>query len=107
MKTKLTALSKTVDTEFSNNIVTRKNGKKYVYINGGLKVLDIKENEQLTRNLEAETAAFISKLQTLEKVNIQSDIFIDPMFTSLRSYATPVPKVEVGRPNPFKSTILD
>jgi len=34
MKTKLTALSKTVDTEFSNNIVTRKNGKKYVYING-------------------------------------------------------------------------
>ena len=34
MKTKLTDLSKTVDTEFSNNIVTRKNGKKYVYING-------------------------------------------------------------------------
>jgi hypothetical protein len=34
MKKNLTALSKTVDTEFSNNIVTRKNGKKYVYING-------------------------------------------------------------------------
>ena len=39
MKTKLTALSKTVDTEFSNNIVTRKNGKKYVYINGGYEEL--------------------------------------------------------------------
>jgi len=39
MKTKLTDLSKTVDTEFSNNIVTRKNGKKYVYINGGYEEL--------------------------------------------------------------------
>ena len=39
MKTKLTALSKTVDTEFSNNIVTRKNGIKYVYINGGYEKL--------------------------------------------------------------------
>jgi len=39
MKTKLTALSKTVDTEFSNNIVTRKNGKKYVYINGNYEEL--------------------------------------------------------------------
>jgi hypothetical protein len=35
MKTKLTALSKTVDTEFSNNIVTRENGEQYVFINGG------------------------------------------------------------------------
>jgi hypothetical protein len=39
MKKKLTALSKTVDSEFSNNIVTRKNGKKYVYINGGYEEL--------------------------------------------------------------------
>jgi hypothetical protein len=39
MKKTLTDLSKTVDTEFSNNIVTRKNGKKYVYINGGYEEL--------------------------------------------------------------------
>ena len=40
MKTKLTALSKTVDTEFSNNIVTRENGEKYVFINGGYEKLN-------------------------------------------------------------------
>mgnify|MGYP003123485999 FL=1 len=40
MKTKLTALSKKVDTEFSNNIVTRENGEKYVFINGGYEKLN-------------------------------------------------------------------
>ena len=34
MKKKISALSRTTDTEFSNNIVTRKNGNKYVYLNG-------------------------------------------------------------------------
>jgi len=40
MKTKLTELSKTVDPEFVNNIITRKNGKKYVYINGNYEELN-------------------------------------------------------------------
>ena len=40
MKKKLTALSKTVDSEFSNNIVTRKNGEKYVFINGDYEKLN-------------------------------------------------------------------
>ena len=40
MKTKLTELSKTVDPEFANNIITRKNGKKYVYINGNYEELN-------------------------------------------------------------------
>ena len=40
MKKTLTDLSKTVDTEFSNNIVTRENGEKYVFINGGYEKLN-------------------------------------------------------------------
>ncbi len=40
MKKTLTALSKTGDTDLSNNIVTRKNGEKYVVINGGYEKLN-------------------------------------------------------------------
>ncbi len=79
----------------------------YIYTNDEMGVLNVKENGQLTRNLESETTAFIEKLNVLEKVKLQTEIFDDPMFNSLRSYATPVPELEVGRENPFRSVLSE
>lgn len=78
----------------------------YLYSNEGFNVFNIKENEQLAFNLEKETASFIRKLQVLEGIDLQTELFADPRFTSLKSYATPVPERNVGRTNPFEPAII-
>lgn len=52
-------------------------------------------------NLLANTQAFIDRGATLQQLQIQTDIFTDTRFTSLRSYATAVPEQSVGRSNIF------
>lgn len=53
--------------------------------------------EQMLNN----TQVFIERRALLEKVTLNTDIFIDPVFESLKSYRSPEVVVPVGRDNPF------
>lgn len=53
-------------------------------------------------NVEAESADLIRKVESIKRISIDRSLFTDPRFTSLRSFATPVPVYPVGRANPFR-----
>lgn len=53
--------------------------------------------------VEAQSEEFIRRLETLKRISVDSELFTDPRFTSLRSFATPVPVLPIGRSNPFES----
>lgn len=55
----------------------------------------------------ANAQAFINHSITLGNINLQTDIFNNPVFRSYRSYSAPVDAVEQGRPNPFEEIGTD
>ena len=79
----------------------------YLYTQQGMAVLNINKDDDVTFKLNAETASFIASLNTLERVNLQVDLFDDPRFNRLRSYQTPVPELNTGRSDPFSSIITN
>ena len=52
-------------------------------------------------NLEAESSELIRRIDSIKRIQIDQDIFSDPRFTTLQSFATPLPVYSVGRNNPF------
>lgn len=88
-------------------------GAYYIYTTQGSAGFNLdafslsRDGSALSVNLEQESQAFVSRLRTLEQVEIKTDLFDDSRFTSLRSYTTPPPELEVGRENPFQSVLLD
>ena len=52
---------------------------------------------------EAQSEDFLRQIDTLKKININTELFSDPRFTRLQSFATPVPVLPIGRSNPFSS----
>ena len=60
--------------------------------------------DSLTANsdeLVARTAIFIERRSQLEALDLQTELYTDPTFTSLQSYSTAVPEQVVGRENIF------
>ena len=60
--------------------------------------------DSLTTNsdqLVARTSVFIERRSQLEALDLQTELFTNPKFTSLRSYTTAVPEQAVGRENIF------
>lgn len=53
--------------------------------------------------VEAESEDFIRRLEMLKRISIDKELFTDPRFTTLRSFATPPPILPTGRSNPFQS----
>lgn len=51
--------------------------------------------------LEAESAELVRRLNEVSRITIDSSVFSDPRFISLRSFASPVEQYPVGRSNPF------
>ncbi|HMO77920.1 MAG TPA: hypothetical protein PKD95_01850 [Candidatus Paceibacterota bacterium] len=56
-------------------------------------------NEQMLTN----TQIFIERRALLDKVTLNTDILLSPVFQSYRSYRSPQISTPVGRPNPFEA----
>lgn len=52
------------------------------------------------------TSVFIVRRSQLEALDLQTKLFTDPRFTSLKSYSTPVPDQPVGRDNIFAAPLV-
>lgn len=54
-------------------------------------------------NLITKTEIFIERSNVLAGIKIDQSLFTDPVFTSLRSFTTPVPEQMVGKDSLFDS----
>jgi hypothetical protein len=58
-------------------------------------------NTLVVSQAEAETKDFLARLDDLNTIQLSTDIFSDPRFTSLQDFTGPVERVPYGRSNPF------
>ena len=72
----------------------------YLYLQQGDMLLELADDD-LTAQLERESQTFITKQRELEAIELEMELFNDPRFSELRSFATPVPILPTGRSNPF------
>jgi hypothetical protein len=56
-----------------------------------------------TQQMLTNTQIFIERRTLLDQVKLDTDIFMDPIFQSYRSYRSPDVAAPVGRPNPFEA----
>lgn len=56
---------------------------------------------QVSVQVAAESAAFLSKLNELKAIELDATLFYDPRFRSLVNYSAPVVSEPIGNPNPF------
>jgi hypothetical protein len=61
----------------------------------------ISGNSAIREELIAKTQSFIERSNKLQQINIDQAFFMDPVFTSLRSFSTPVPNQALGRDDLF------
>lgn len=73
----------------------------YLYVTQDSATLSTEDRDL---SIEAESADLLAKIDSIRRISIERDLFSDPRFTSLRSFATPVPVYQVGRDNPFQPT---
>lgn len=71
----------------------------YIYTTQGS--LNLAEQDR-DFSIEAESADLIGKIDSIKRITIDEQLFADPRFTNLRSFATPVPVSPIGRDNPFE-----
>ena len=57
--------------------------------------------EQSTPQADAVSARILSLLNQVSKLEIDTDIFEDPVYKTFKDRSIQIPPVEVGRPNPF------
>ena len=67
--------------------------------NAGLSYDEGIDSEQ---EMLANTDVFIKRRALLDEVKFDTDIFMDPVFRSYRSYRSPEVAVPIGRSNPFE-----
>jgi len=58
-------------------------------------------SDQQLQQLLVSSQLFVERSRTLSEISMNTDIFDDPVFNSLKSYSPPPNDFEVGRPNPF------
>lgn len=73
----------------------------YMYSTQSIGELDIRGVAALDASVVQNTEVFIERRETLNSLNLGTDLFDDPRFTNLRTFTTPVPQQPVGRVNPF------
>lgn len=57
--------------------------------------------QQSTPQADAVSARILSLLNQVSRLEIDTDIFDDPVYNTFRDRSIQIPPVEVGRPNPF------
>ena len=61
--------------------------------------------QQSTPQADATSARILSLLNQVSKLEIDTDIFSDPVYQTFKDRSIDIPPVEVGRPNPFAPII--
>jgi len=59
-------------------------------------------NDALADDIEAEAAAFLTRLNELKNIQLETDILSDPRFSSLSNFTAPTLAEPIGRSNPFE-----
>lgn len=62
----------------------------------------VNNNDQVVNSIAIESQQFVTLLNELKEVEIDSSIFSDPRFSSLRNHSLPIEPEAVGRDNPFE-----
>lgn len=60
--------------------------------------------DQQFESLLISSQLFVERSLTLSEIKMDTSIFEDPVFNSLKSYSPPPDEFLVGRPNPFAPT---
>jgi hypothetical protein len=76
----------------------------YLYSQQSATTLSTESGDQSLEQMLMKTQVFIERRQSLDKVVIDSTLFEDERFRSLRAFTKPVEDMPVGRPNPFAET---
>jgi hypothetical protein len=61
------------------------------------------DSNEVSAQIAAESAAFLSKLNQLKAIELDETLFYDPRFRSLVNYSVPVVSEPIGDANPFQS----
>lgn len=67
--------------------------------------LSFDANEDVLRNMQANSQLFIQRRQELSTVKMDTTFFEDDRFLSLQKYTTPIEPRPVGRDNPFQTIV--
>lgn len=54
-----------------------------------------------TEQMVTDAQIFIERRATLDRLKIETQIFSDPVFSSYKTFSTPIQQTAVGRKNPF------
>lgn len=73
----------------------------YLYNQNQQTGLSYADDNYSTEQMLNNTQVFIERRSLLDAVTLDTDIFIDPVFQSYRSYRSPEVVVPIGRDNPF------
>lgn len=75
----------------------------YLYSQNKLSGLSYNDGASSDQEMLDNTRVFIERRALLDKVTLDTDIFLNPVFQSYRSYRSPELAAPVGRPNPFEA----
>ena len=67
--------------------------------------LSFDANEDVLRNMLANSQLFIERRRQLEEVDLDLSFFEDDRFQALESYDQPIVEQSVGRDNPFRTVV--
>ena len=73
----------------------------YLFTQRDSTTLSFVKGSDVSPELLAKTSVFIVRRAKLEGLTLDTSMFTDPSFTSLRSYTTEIPEQTVGRTNLF------
>ncbi len=73
----------------------------YLLVTSSTDTVSFESNEAVTQNMLANSQLFIDRREKLEAVSLDTSLFTNERFTSLRPFVAQVPPQPVGRPDPF------
>lgn len=73
----------------------------YFFAGSGTATISFSNNDAMMSSMLANSQLFIDRRQQLELVSLDTSLFTDPRFTSLRSFAEPLQEQPIGRTDPF------
>ena len=65
--------------------------------------LDFEPGSQVILDMQANSRLFIERRQQLQTIRLDTDVFNDTRFQSLRSFEEPIQEQPVGRANLFEA----
>lgn len=77
----------------------------FVFMKQADPAISFETNQAMLESMLANSQLFIERRQQLETVSLDTSLFDDERFTSLRSYSRPVEEQLIGRDDPFQPVV--